>query len=194
MQNAGTLSAGSNVIVNVNQLTDFRSGHSRKAEVAVMNAICFLYDLEPKEVTTGNVPGYDFRIQNTKIELKIASKGTNGVIELGRADGSPSGLSASTADVYALLNPAGNNTGKLRLIHAYELKLFYQKLDPNNLIITATHGDRIGSALAPFNIRNFTDLFIAECDCRFSESGLEFNTNTFRANDFARQKISDYIH
>lgn len=181
------------MIINVGKLTDFVSGHSLQAEIAVMNALCFLFDLEPRGVTKGNDARYDFMIQNTKIELKVSSKGVYGLIELSRADGSPSGLSATEADIHAFLNPAGRDTAKLRLIHTYELLRFYDKFPEDKKIITRTNGDKLGSVLAPFDIRNFEDLFVAECKCNFTPNGLEFDTSTFKANSFGRTKIGDYI-
>jgi len=180
------------MIINVNKLTDLKSGHSIKAEIAIMNTICYWYDLEPKGVTTGNSPGYDFRINNTTIELKISSKGEKGLIEIAKVDGSPGGLSATKSDLYAFLNPAGNNVGKLRLIRTLELKQHYSKVT-DGFIETETVDDKIGSILAPFNIRNFDDLFIAECYCEFTDDGLHYDTHTFQPNNYARSMIHQYI-
>jgi hypothetical protein len=181
------------MIINVKKLTDFRSGHSRKAEVAVMTALCFLFDLEPGEVTKGNSPEFDFRIGHTTVELKISSKGTNGLIELSKADGRPGGLSATKANIHAFLNPASDEIAKLRLIHTYELQHYYNR-DCIEKIVTATAGDKIGSVLAPFNIREFNDLFVAQCDCETVPGrGLEFDTQSFKVNHYGRTKIHDYI-
>jgi hypothetical protein len=180
------------MIINVNKLTDFKSGHSRQAEVAVMNALCYFFDLEPGHVTSGNAPDYDFAIGNTTIELKISSKGTYGVIELSKADGRPGGLSATKADLHAFLNPAGCGIGKLRLVRTYELKRYFS-IDRNDLIETKTQGDKIGSILAPLDLRNFEDLFVLECDVQSSERGLEFDTSTFRINDYGKNNIGKYI-
>lgn len=180
------------MIINVKKLTDFKSGHSTKAEIAVMNSMCFLFDLEPRGVTTGNAPGYDFRIANTSIELKISSKGEDGLIELAKADGRPGGLSATKSDLHAFLNPAGNGIAKLRLIRTWDLRQYYS-IDRGDLFETETVGDKIGSILAPFNIRNFDDLFIAQCQCEFANDGLRFDTHTFTANDYGRSKIHEWI-
>jgi len=134
------------MIINVKQLLDFKSGHGDIADLAIMSSICSLFELRPTEVTKGFYPGYDFVIENTKIELKTSSKGLDGLIEIARADGRASGLSVTEADVYAFLNPAGNGKAKLRLIHTFELKRYIEKYSGDDVIETKTVGDRIGDS------------------------------------------------
>jgi len=179
------------MIIKINDLTNFKKNHGRNAEIAVMVSVCFLYDLTPGEISSGNFPGWDFKINGKKIELKISSKGTsNSVIELGRADGRASGLSASDADYYMFLNAAGQNLGKLRIIPAYELNMYYSK-DHGNTFETKTIGDKIGSILAPLNFRTFNDLMIAECD--YNHTKQEFDTSTFKSNSYAVKMFNDYF-
>ena len=175
------------MIININELTNFKSDHSYKAEIAIMNAICFMYDLLPGSVTTGNFAPYDFSINDKTFELKISSKGTsNGVIELSKADGRPGGLSATEADYHIFLNPAGGNIAKLRIIPTYELIAYYNT-NTGTSFKTDTVGDKIGSVLAPLNFRNFNDLMVGECSCDFKSK--TFNTHTFKSNSFAQSKI-----
>ena len=180
------------MIINVNKLTDFKSNHTDEAEAAIMKQMCIMFGLKEGELTSGFDPDYDFILNDTKIELKISSKGVHGLMEIGRADGSRSGISASKADVYAFLNPAGFNRAKLRLVKKEEI-LNYYKNNPEKLIRTKTVGNKIGSTLVEFDIRNFNDLYIASCTCSFKDDQVEFDTDTFIANNYGKCKIKDYI-
>jgi len=183
------------MIIKKRELTNFKSSHGHKAEVAIMTAFCFMYDLEPGSVTRGNFPDYDFTIgspsNNRTFELKISSKGLhNGTIELGRADGRPSGLSITKAVFHMFLNPCGSGRAKLRIIPTYDLKAYYS-IDHHNTFITQTNGDEIGSLLAPFNIMNFKDLMVGECD--YDIQTQKFDTSTFKPNDYALKMVKDFI-
>jgi len=159
-----------------------------------MNALCHFYNFEPGSVARGYFSDWDFSIQLSEnriitFELKISASGTtNGSIELARADGRASGLTATKSDYYIFLNSAGN-IGKLRIIPTKELKTFYKS--PKNTFTTQTNGDKIGSLLAPLNFKNFNDIMILECD--YNSNKQEFNTDTFKPNSYAKRMIHNYI-
>ena len=175
------------MIIQLDKLTDFNSPHGRQAEIAVMNAVCFTYDLEPGPVTSCNFADYDFSINRKTIELKISKFGTtNSLMELGKTDGRPGGLTATKADFWMFLNPGGNNIAKLRLIPVWELIAWYS-IDRGSFE-TKTEGDKIGSVLSPLNFKNFKDLMLGECDYNFNKK--TFDTSTFKGNSFAHSTIN----
>jgi len=179
------------MIINIPKLTDLQSNHSYYAEIAIMNALSYHYDLNPGGVSTGNFAEYDFIVNNRTFELKVSSKGTsNGVMELSRADGTPAGLSASKADFYIFLNSAGS-IGKLRIIKTSALKLFY-KGNRNNTFTIQTQGGKLGSILAPLDFKKFNDLMVLECQYNFKKK--EFDTHTFKTNPYAKKMLHNFIN
>ena len=77
-----------------------------------------------KEVTKGNNPGYDVLLTNgTKIEVKYTNSQAI-FIETSRYDGTPSGLSKSTADYYLIVHTGYFNKkiGKVKLIPTQTLR------------------------------------------------------------------------
>lgn len=177
--------------IYVNKLTDFSIGHGEEAEFAIQNALARLYNLTRGPMTFGYQSDYDFILNNTKIELKIASK-AQGTLELSRANGTLSGLSATTSDVYLFLNPSGN-VGKLRAIATPELKKVYKNIPSSKCFVTSTVGDKIGSCLTSFSFRAHNDLMLAECDCYTENGSIVFDTDTIRGNTYARDFVRTFI-
>jgi len=178
------------MLININKLTDFSSDHGHLAEQDIMDVMCKFYKLQPGIVTKGYFSDYDFIINNKTFELKISSKSTtNSVIEVCRADGRPSGLSATKADFHLFLNNAGN-IGKLRIIRTSELKKHYKNWK-NDLLETKTIGDKIGSRLAPLNFKEFNDIMILEMN--YNMGLKQFDTNTAKTNSYATRMIHNFL-
>jgi len=176
--------------IDIDKLTDFTLNHGYLAEQEIMNLVCNFYKLQPGTVTQGKFSGYDFTIEGKTFELKISSRSTtNSVMEVCRADGRPSGLSASTADYYLFLNNAGN-IGKLRLIRTSELKKYYNNWK-NDLLETKTVGDKIGSRLAPLNFKEFDDIMILQMD--YNARLKRFDTDTAKTNSYAKANINKFL-
>ena len=116
------------MIINVNQLNKTNGGrdfsYNDKAETAITNAICYWYELESNGGTKGFNPGYDKKIGNTKVEIKISS--TTGLfLEFAKGNDELSGIFASEADIYMTVNPGqdqGENCMKVRVYHKRELE------------------------------------------------------------------------
>lgn len=179
--------------IYVNKLTDFSIGHGEEAEFAIQNMLARMYNLQRGPMTFGYASEYDFILDNTKIELKIASKAT-GTLELGRADGRLSGLSKTQANLYMFLNPSGKGIGKLRAIRTIELKRAMKNLSTNDCFLTQTHGDKIGSLLTHINFRKFDDLMLAEVDCYIENNSTVFDTDTVKpASNYACTFIRKFI-
>jgi len=178
------------MIININELTNFKSTHGYDAEVAVQLSVSSLYELSPGRVTTGYVSAFDFIINDLLFELKISSKGMKDAkIELERADGRKSGLSSTKSDFYMFLNNAGK-IGKIRLIKTQDLKNYYSVPRPGTYT-TQTDGDKIGSKLAKLDFLLFNDLMIAEMDYNYKTK--EFDTNTIRSNSYAKRFINSFL-
>ena len=177
--------------IYVDKLTNFSIGHGEEAEFAIQNALARLYNLNRGAMTFGYASDYDFILNNTKIELKISSKYT-GTMELCRADYTPSGLSVTTSDIYLFLNPSGK-VGKLRAISTAELKKVYKNVQPSQCYTTKTVGNKIGSCLTNINFRSLNDIMLAECDCYIENGTTVFDTDTIRANNYARSFVHTLI-
>lgn len=177
--------------IYVNKLTDFSIGHSEEAEFAIQNALARLYNLKRGAMTFGNNASYDFILNNTKVELKISSK-TKGSIELCRADGRPSGLSATTSDIYLFLNPSGN-TAKLRAIRTAELKKAYGNLSPSRYFTIKSAGDKVGSTMTNIDFKLLNDLMVAECEFCIENGVTVFDTDTIKSNTYASNYICSMI-
>ena len=178
------------MIINIDELKNFKTNHSEIAERAVQQSICNLYGLKPGRLTEGYNSNFDFIINDKTFELKISSKGVkSAVIELARADGGRSGLTATKSDFYMFLNNAGNK-GKIRLIKTLDLKNYYS-VDRPGIFYTKTVGDQIGSKLVRLDLMKFNDLMLAECDYDWKKK--EFNTDTFISNTYAKRFITNFI-
>ncbi len=178
--------------IYVDKLTDFSIGHGEEAEFAIQNALARLFNLRRGAMTFGYESDYDFILNNTTIELKISSK-TNGTLELGRADGRPSGLSATTADIYLFLNPSGKGVGKLRAIKTSELKQTLNNIAADECTLTNTVGNKVGSMLTFVNFRDYNDIMLAEFDCYTENGTTVFDTDTVRTNKYARNFVGQLI-
>ena len=110
-------------------------------------------------------------------------------MELCRADGRPSGLTATTADFYMFLNNAGN-VGKLRIIKTEELQTHFLHAKAKTWN-TETYGDKIGSRLANLNFKDFNDIMILEM--KYDRFNKQFNTNTAKSNSYATRFIHKFL-
>jgi len=179
------------MLINIKELTNFKTNHSEIAEQNIMDTVCNAYNLKAGNITTGKFSDYDFDIEGKTFELKISSKSTtNSVMELSRANGAPSGLTATTADFHMFLNNAGN-IGKLRLIRTSELQQYYTK-NTQGIYLTETRGDKIGSKLAPLNFKQFNDLMILEMP--YNQSMKQFDTNRSKTNSWAQRNIHKFLN
>lgn len=178
------------MIISVPELTNFQSSHGYDAEVAVQQAVSALYGLSPGRVTKGYVSDFDFVLNDQTFELKISSKGLyDSKIELARADGSPSGLSATKAKFHMFLNNSGS-VGKVRIIRTSELKDYYSVPRPGTYT-TQTRGDKIGSTLSKLDFKLFNDIMIAEM--RYNGRTKEFDTSTIRGNSYASRFLGNFL-
>ena len=176
--------------LHVSKLTDFSSNHCFEAEKYIQEWICNQYNFIAGNITEGFNPDYDFSIANTKVELKVSTKGTTtSSIELSRDNGDPAGLSATKSDVYLFLNQAGPDIGKLRVIKTKDLLAYYLFNTGNRKIIKG-YNDKIGSCTAILNFKNFNDLMIGECEY----SNGVFDLDTLQTNNYATRFITKYIN
>lgn len=99
---------------------------TRQIEQIILDKFIALYNLEQKdvEISQGCDSSYDFRIKDKTFELKIMSTPFYN-IEVSRANGDPSGLTASKADYYLIANPGylyGQEVMKLRVVLTEDLR------------------------------------------------------------------------
>ena len=178
------------MIINIPKLTDFSTNYIYDVEEAVQQMLCKSYNLVPGTISTGYFSNWDFIMNDKTFELKISSKGLyNSVIELSRANGKPSGLSATTADHHIFINNNGDH-GKVRLIKTTDLKKYYKKDRPGTYT-TKTRGDKIGSKLAKLNFKELNDLMIGEIP--YDDNLKEFDT-FLRINSYAQRNIYNFIN
>ena len=83
--------------------------YSKLCEYDIQNHVSKVYNLKKGDVSKGFNPDFDFKLNNTSVELKISSK-ENLQIEYARDNGEPSGISVSKAKLYMTLTPGW--TGK----------------------------------------------------------------------------------
>lgn len=99
---------------------------SRQIEQIILDKFISLYNLKQQdvEISQGCDSSYDFRIKDKTFELKIMSTSFYN-IEVSRANGDKSGLTASEADYYLIANPGylyGQEVMKLRVVSTKDLR------------------------------------------------------------------------
>lgn len=184
------------------RLTDLTSLHNYQAEVCIAQWFAqwtkwpVLY--EPK---ASYFPDWDFVIAHSnsrkvaRVEIKISAKGNyDGSLEISRSDGSPSGLTATTADFYLMLNVASRSTGKIRAIRTEHLRQ-YAASRIHTAIDLPTRGTNIGSKVLPLNLTSsqIQDLMIAELPWDSSTGAFDFDPARFKYNTFANRNISRFL-
>ena len=146
-------------------------------------------------------PDFDFVVADphgrnvARGEIKISSKGaSSGTLELSRANGEPSGLSATRADFYLLLNTNGSTSGKIRLVRTYHLRQ-YAATRKHAAQATTTRGDKLGSMLLPLDLTasQIVDLMVAELPWDNTARAFDFDPAKFKYNAFAANKIHSFL-
>lgn len=184
------------------RLTDFSSSHNHDAEVAIAEWFAqwsgWRIIMPP---IREYFPDFDFVVSAPKCravargEIKISSRGTSqGMLELARADGSPSGLSATTADFYLLLNTNTPTSGKIRVVRTYHLREYAATRYHCAQAVAASSGPA-GSLLLPLDLRatQIQDLMIAELPWDATARAYNFDPSTFRYNPYATSKIAKFL-
>jgi len=182
------------------KLTDLHSTHNQEAESFIANWLAGLAGWGILYFPTGKYfPDWDFVLSNQnlkppavcRVELKISQKGTVGnFLEVGKTDGSPAGVTASKADVYAMLNVSGPESGKMRLIRTAHLQA-YARRNADKQTTIQTKGDKMGSIGVPFSFSDVTiaDLMLAEVKFDPGERCFDFSPGHVKVSDFGRAKL-----
>ncbi len=124
--------------------------YSKLCEYDIQNHVSKVYNLKKGDVSKGFNPDFDFKLNNTSVELKISSK-ENLQIEYARDNGEPSGISVSKAKLYMTLTPGWTgkyqHVGKLRIFKTWQLQDCIEPLkdDPNHCIEYPPHDGGRGS-------------------------------------------------
>lgn len=133
---------------------------SRQIEQIILDQLKVLYNVSDKdvEISQGCNSDYDFRILNKLFELKVMST-YHYNIEVSRFDGSKSGLSASKADYYIIINPGflyKKEYMKIRIVDTKDLRNAIQNNSKIKIYNPNIH-NQLGSIchqLDPKNIRH----------------------------------------
>lgn len=186
--------------------TNFR--YNDKAEEAIIKAFCSHYPVKDNGGTVGNVPEFDWILNDTKIEIK-ESQNPKLFIEIAKADGTPSGLLVTTSDVHMFVNPGSIKVDgvdvylmKLRLIRTSELRMWTK-------LMARDHGDELkvfppsnlgkGSAgwyLNPFNHDEIEDMFMMGFEYQKSADGniiMDTNKIVLPPSNWAAKSIHRFI-
>lgn len=99
---------------------------SRQIEQTLLDSLRTLYNLVESdvEISQGCDSAYDFRMKDKLFELKIMSSSAF-TIETSRFNGDISGLTATKADYYMIINPGylyGKEVMKIRIVTVEDLK------------------------------------------------------------------------
>jgi len=180
------------------------------AEQLVINAFCSKYNVQDNGGTVGNVPEYDWTLNDSTVEIKMSGN-PNLFIEFGNALGKPSGLEVTTSDVHMFINPAsaiinGNwvDMMKVRLIRTSELKVWLdymaKRYEEDHVVHQPSrHGK--GSVGFYLNLKNhkgpdINDLFMMGFEYRKTDSGqaiMDTQKIIMPNNRYAANTIHEFI-
>lgn len=180
------------------RMTDLKDSHNQHVEQYVANWLADVAGWSVLYAPTGRYfPDWDFVLTNSylwpppvaRCELKVLQKGTNNaILEVSKLDGSPSGITATRADVYVFISIAGTDAGKVRLIRTAHL-LNYARRNTQSYQTIHTKGDKIGSTIVPFSFADKTipDLMLAEVGYDATEKSFDLSNPKY--NDFGKAKL-----
>jgi len=180
------------------------------AEPLVVEALCTNYNLQDCGGTVGNVPEYDWIINDTQVEIKMSQNSTL-FIEVAKADGTASGLEVTTSDVHMFVNPASTKIDgkwvdmmKVRIIKTAELRAwinYMARQREEELVVFEPSWLGKGSAGFYLNLKtnpgpDIEDLFVLGFAYTKNDAG-EIIMDTEKVimpnNRYALSKINDFI-
>ena len=122
------------IIIEHLRTGDKKYEYSEWAERLIQEIVANSFGLDIGHQTTGFNSDYDFKLNNTTIELKISGY-DDLQIEYARDNDEPSGISVAKARVYMTLTPGWStyggsfkHVGKLRIFKTYQLRECIQPL------------------------------------------------------------------
>ena len=155
--------------IDITKLNQVKGGsdfsYNDNAEDAVINALCYWYDLRSNGGTDGYDPRYDKLVRGSKIEIKISAS-TEPYVEFAKIDGADSGIMTSTSDLYLFVNPGWitkKRMFKARLVRTQELRHLIEHTvaqHPEKIITFEPDSTGPGSKGVRINFKEIDDLYV----------------------------------
>jgi len=161
--------------------------YSNEVEKVVGKLIGRYLEAFMQDPTEGYSPEYDFKLNGTKIELKITSK-FRPEIEFATADYNISGIQLTRSKYYLIISPGrskGILVGKLRLYDVNDLK---EKvaigITEGNIIRSKASDDSPGSLRIQISPKNINHHWLGDCDIILENDKIVgYDISTFKATD-----------
>jgi len=177
--------------------TDF--SYNDSAEDAVINALCYWYDLRSNGGTDGYDPRYDKLVRGSKIEIKISTS-TEPYVEFAKIDDAASGVMVSTSDLYLFVSPGRTNGKKMykaRLVRTRELQRRIAhtiEQHPEQIIEFKRDSTGPGSKGVRIDFKEVDDLYVLGFDIVPGTNEKTFDTHQVHALPaYALQFMNQYI-